>query len=408
MNLAYRAYDQTGREIADVIDAAGTAEAAEALRRKGLYVTEIHPAGASGRTRPRSGARRRGKSRLKNLSTFTRQLYVLVGSGTPLVDALGALRRQAQDDAWASVIADIRSQVEEGKSLCAAMENHSECFDPVYRSLIAAGESSGTLPLMLDRLGALVQKRLHTRNIVLGAMVYPCMLLGIATGVLGVLLIFVIPRFADLFRTLGAPLPGSTKFLIGLSGFLRAYWWALGAAIGGIVVAARLWLRSGSGRRGVDSLLLRLPQIGRITRSFITARITRLLGVLVEGHVPIVEALHLAREAANNSLYAELLSRAEDAVIRGQSVSSVLAGSDLISPSVGEALRSGEQSGQLGRLLLEISDFLDEDNEIILRSLTSIMEPAILVLLGLLVGTIAVSLFTPLFDVTSIMQGGGQ
>ncbi len=406
MKIGYRGFNKSGREVTDTIDARSPAEAAESLRRRGLYVAEMTQAGESLSS---AGKRVRwlGRGRrLKDLSMFTRQLYVLVSSGTQLVQALGALERQVKEGSWRDAIAHTRRQVEEGATLAEAMAAYPEYFDPIYLSLVTAGESAGNLPIMLERLGKLTQKRLQIRNSILGAMIYPVLLLVLASAVLTVMLLFVVPRFAGLFEELEVPLPASTKTLIGLSHALESYWWALLIIIGGGVAALRAYLKSPAGKEAHDTALLRLPGVNRIVRNFATARITRLLGVLLEGHVPVLEALRLTRNGAGNVHYAGLITQAEEAVTQGDPISSAFLESDLIAPSISEAVKSGEQSGRVGPLLLDISDFLDEENEIITRSLMSIIEPVILIFLGALVAFVALSLFMPLFDLTSMTRGG--
>jgi len=354
---------------------------------------------------PRFGA---GKGRrLRNLVTFTRQLHVLVSSGTPLVQALGALERQAKDEHWRAVVADVRKQVEEGVPLSDAMEMHPKYFDNVCRSLMKAGEAGGHLDAMLERLGKLVRGQLHVRSSVTGAMVYPIVLVFISVTVLIILLTFVLPRFALLFQNLGSPLPPTTKIVMAASDLLRGYWWLMIAALGGSIFAARRWMSTSSGKRALDAAAVRLPLLGPMVRSFIAARVTRLLGIQVESKVPLLDALKLTRQAAGNVFFEELIASAEDAATRGQPVSSAFAASSLISPAVSEAIKSGEQSGQLASLLLNIADFLDEENDVVIRSLTSIIEPLILIVLGVLVGFVALSMFLPLFDLTSATSGGG-
>lgn len=402
MRLAYRAYDGTGKEVMDTVEASNAVDATETLRRRGLFVTKIREDAAPARERAGGGGWLGRRRRLKNLAMFTRHLQVLVASGTPMMEALQALERQIQDRAWRSAIADVRMQVEEGRSLSEAMERRPGYFDALYRSLIAAGESSGKLRAMLQRLAVLQRKRLHVYSAIMSAMVYPALLLVVATGVLSLLLIFVVPRFGELFATLGAPLPASTKILIDISRFLGSYWWIVLSGIVAAVVAAKLWLGTPAGHRAVDTVVLRLPQLGRVARSFITARIARVLGMLLEARVSVIEAIEHARAAAGNFHYARLLSHAENAVIRGEPISAAFADTNLIAPCLYEAIRSGERSGQVGPLLLEIADFMDEDNETMVRCLTSIIEPFILIVLGLLVGLVALSLFTPLFDITAM------
>jgi len=404
MKLAYRAFDSTGRSVADTIEAANVAEATETLRRQGLFPTEIGQAG--GGSAPVAGARpvrrKRGSRQLKNLAVFSRQLHVLVASGTPLVEALGALERQTKDNAWRGVLAGVREKVEEGVSLSEAMNAFPGYFDPVCLSLISVGESGGMLPEMLDRVAMLTRKRLQIHNSVVGAMIYPALLISVSLGVLAVMFIFVVPRFAELFKTLDVPLPGSTKALIGVSGFLKAYWWALLLAGGGLVTSAKLWLGTPAGRRSKDTAVLRLPKLGDIARSFSTARIARVLGVLLNSHVPLLEALALTGRAMRNVNYAELIARAEDAVTHGEPLSSAFNDERLIDPSVYQALHNGEQSGHVGEVLINVADFLDEENDVVVRSLTSIIEPVILIFLGALVALVALSMFMPMFDLTAM------
>lgn len=347
---------------------------------------------------------------MKSLTMFTRQLQVLVATGTPLVQSLAALERQSQNPAWRSVIADIRRRVEEGVPLSAAMECHPKCFDTIYRSLIAAGESAGNLEQMLARLAALTRQQLKVRSSIIGTLTYPCLLLVVAIGVLGLMIGFILPRFSGLYETLDSPLPPSTKVLMWLSEMLRAYWWAVLGVLIPTGIGVKVWLATSRGQRLIDTVLIRLPQFGKIVRSFATARITRLLGVLVESHIPLLDALALTRQSAGNSHYADLIGKAEDAVTRGDPMSSAFAappGDRLVTPYVTEAIRNGEQSGQVGPLLLSISEFLDEENEVVIKSLTSIIEPMILIMLGLMVGAIAMSMFLPLFDLTAAAGGGG-
>jgi type II secretory pathway component PulF len=410
MKFSYQAFDAAGKAVSGSTDANDANDAMEALRRQGLYVTTVQAASETAATSGRAGGARHGRTsggrQLKHLAMFTRQLSVLMTSGTPLVQALGSLERQAADKSWRAVVTTLRTKVEEGATLAQAMESRPDVFDPVCRSLISAGESGGSFDTMLDRLATLTRRQMHVRNAVAGALIYPTLLVVVAIGVLATMLLFVLPRFAGLFQTLDVALPPTTKMLMGLSAFLRSYWWTL--PLGGLVAgfSGHAWLNTAAGRRARDTILLRLPVIGPILKSFAVARIARVLGVLLNGKVPLLDALVLARHTARNVHYVDLVARAEDSVTRGSSMSAAFATGNLVTPSLCEAIKSGEQSGQMGPLLLSIADFLDEDNEVVLKSLTSILEPVILIVLGLLVGFVALSMFMPLFDLTSMTQGG--
>ena len=415
MKLAYEAFDAAGKRLRGTVEAASAHDATEALRRQGLFVASVEEAsaaaggGGGGSAIPAGKRTKMGKGRkLKNLAMFTRQLAVLVASGVALVDALGALERQSKDAAWRQLVATIRLRVEEGVPLSEAMAAHPDVFDAVARSLIAAGEAGGIFDVMLDRLAVLTKKSLHVRQAVVGALVYPALLMVLGVNVLAMMLLFVLPRFAGMFESLDTPLPASTKMLMDVSDLLRTYWWA---ALGGLVgggFGLRYWLTTATGKRAFDTFVVRAPGLKAITQSFAIARITRVLGTLLNGRVPLLDALALARQSSKNVHFAALVAKAEDAVTRGATMSSAFAESTLVSPSIVEAMRSGEQSGQVAVLMLNISDFLDEENEVVIKSLTSILEPIILIGLGILVGFIAVSMFLPLFDLTSLAQQGGH
>jgi len=410
VKLTYQAFDKTGRQVADTIEAGNSAEATDVLRRRGLYVTEITagdggtgpaagPAAARERTRPR---------RMKSVALLTSQMHVLVSCGTPLVETLGALARQTTDRALRAAIADVQARVEEGVALSTAMESHPQFFTPVYRSLIAAGEASGNLAGMLERLATTVRKQVRIRNALVGAMIYPALLTVVAVGVLGLMFIVVIPRFGELFESLGVPLPPTTQALVAISEALIAYWPLAVLAVVAPAVGVPIWLATRTGRQMTENLILALPQVGSIVRSFSTARIVRLLGVLLAADVPILEAIDLTRRSVRSHRYDALLARTQDAITAGDTMTAVWSRSDLVTPSVQEVVRNGERTGQVSRMLLSAADFLDEENELIVRSLTSIVEPVILIGMGLVVGLVAVSLFTPLFDLTSMTQGGAH
>jgi type II secretory pathway component PulF len=409
MKLEYKAFDSGGKATAGVIEAADVIAATDLLRHKGLYVAEVTSSAAPAVEKTGVGVRRRrisGGQKLKNLALFSRQLGVLMSSGTQLVDALRALERQARPGPWREVIASLRVRVEEGASLSDAMAAHSDYFDVIVRSLVGAGESSGHLLEMFDRLAVLKQKQLRVRNSVVGALIYPCLLLSLGLNIFVGLLLFVIPRFAGLFQMLAVPLPATTRVLVVISEIFRGYWWLIGPLVIGAVVALVVYLRTPRGRQFRDTAVLRLPYLGRIARSFSTARIVSLLSVLLQAHLPVLEALRLVRQAAGNTRYQDLIVKAEDYVSRGEPMSTAFADSTLIDPAVHEAIRSGEESGEIDKMLVNIATFLDEENEVIVRSLTSIMEPVILIVMGLLVGLIAVCMFLPLFDLTAMTQGG--
>lgn len=414
MKFSFRAFDRSGKAVRETLEAASVAEADDILRKRGLFVAELVASGAGGVAAADKAVSHRASrfggrgKRLRNMAMFVRQLSVLVSTGTPMVDAISSLERPLPNGHWRNALNDIRSRIEEGSPFSVAIERHPEYFDGVARSLIAAGESGGQLDEMLKRLASLTRQQLKVRASILGALAYPSILITIATGVLAVMLFFVLPRFEGLFQALGSPLPPTTRLLMDFSAILRAYWWAVLGGMGALSFGVWSYLSSAAGRRHLHTIAVSLPLLGRVTQALITARITRVLGVLLAGRVPMLEALALTKQASGNVLFEDLLARAEELVTKGDNISAALADSPLLNRSVVEAMRSGERSGQLATVLLDVSDFLDEDNDIVLRSLSSVVEPLILIVLGVVIGFVAVSMFLPLFDLATAAQGGGS
>lgn len=411
MKLAYNAVSATGTPISDIVDASSIDEAMEMLRGKGLFVTQIEPE-AESKARAKSKAKSAGISfksktkRLKDVAMFSRQLNVLIATGTPLADGLAALERQVRDVEFKAQLAIIREQVEHGLTLYEALGKAPKYFDEVYRNIIKAGEASGSLPTMLDRLATLTRKQVQVRSQITGAMVYPSLLILISIGVLAIMLTVVMPRFTGMFESLDVPLPATTMMLMAASDILRAFWWAVLLGCVGGAVALHFGIRTPTGKRVKDGLMLTVPVLSDVTRSYATARIARLMGVLIECNVPLLETIQLVRNATGNSRYEAMMIQAEETVITGEPVSAAFADDKLIEPAFYEAVRNGEQSGRLSMLMVTVADFMDEENDTRLRALTSLFEPLILVFLGLMVGGIAISMFMPMFDLTS-MAGGG-
>lgn len=404
MKFRYSAFDRAGAPKSAVIEASSPADASEMLRREGLFVAELKPVGeavaaAAGR------ATTRGTRRVRLVASFSRQMAVLVTNGTRVADALVAMERQARDPGWHETIADIRRRVEEGSTFSDSIASHPDSFDAVAVSLVRAGESSGRLDIMLQRLADISLQRLRIRQTVIGAMVYPCVLLGISVAVVLAMLFFVLPRFSGLFESMQVPLPPTTRLLMSLSALLTGYWFVLAPLAMGLAAMLVLWIRSGAGRRSLDALIIRAPIVGGVARSFATARVARMLGLLMDARVSLLESLELAREASSNHAYRALLSSTTELVQKGEALSQCLSKGELIDAAVIEALRSAERSGTIGPVLISMADYLDEENRAAIKSITSLLEPAILIVLGLVVGFIATSMFLPLFDLTS--AGGG-
>lgn len=409
MKFRYQAFDRAGAAKAAVIEAASLQEAGDKLRQEGLFVSTLAEVGDSVAAAG-SGARFRGLGvgRAKHVAQFVRQLSVLVGTGTRLADALVAMEKQCRDPGLRSAIGEVRARVEEGQPFADGLASQPAYFDTVAVNLVRAGESSGRLDAMLKRLAEITVQQLRVRQTVVGAMVYPVVLIAISIKVLLAMMFFVLPRFTGLFESLGVPLPPTTRALLWTSGVLLSYWWAILVATAGVVAVVVMWVRSPAGRDRIEQVLLSAPLVGRMLRSFVTARIARLLGLLMEAKVPLLEALSLVGASVGTGRYRALLAQAAEDVQRGESLSVCLGRDGLLEISVVEGLRSAERTGNSGQVLSSMADFLDEENRTNLKTLTSLIEPAILITLGVVVGFIAISLFLPLFDLTSAGSGGAH
>ncbi len=410
MKFAYKAFDVSGKVVLGTIDANDANDAREILRKKGVFATEVNEDNGSG-PRVHAGNLRTEKAKLVEVAQFMREMAILVGTGTPLAEALRSMERQTRGAEFKGIVTDLCKAVEQGESLSDAMARFPRAFDGVACSLVRAGEEGGQLDAMLDRLSRLLRQVQKVRGALIGAMIYPILLITVAFTVLSALVGFVLPKFEDLFKSLQAPLPPTTKALLALGAFVKENWWGVLIGLAVVIVSVVMYLRSESGKATVHRLMVVLPGVGKVVRAFSVARLSRVLGVLVEGKVPLLDALKLTRASVWSRVYASLVDRAEQSLIRGEPLHTAfhtkIGSTELVTPSVCEAVRNAEKSGRLGSVLMSVADHLDEDNELVVKSLTSIIEPVILIVLGIVVGFVAISMFLPLFDLTSATSSGG-
>ncbi|RJP36680.1 MAG: type II secretion system F family protein [Phycisphaerales bacterium] len=403
MNLVYQAVDGSGRRVNDIIEAGDVREAVEKLRRTGLLVIEIEPASDRTRAKPVRAHQRSQDARLplKPLLFFTKQMAMLLRSGSGVVPALTAVRRQLRKPGHLTVVNQLISDLEQGVPLADAMGKHPRTFEPSYRAVIAAGEASATMPDMFDRLAGILGRRRALRNKIIGALAYPAFLILLCTKVLAALLLFVIPRFAVMFETLRLELPASTSFLLSLSSWLRSYWEWLVIGIGAAVIIVTASVASATGRQFLIDIQTEIPLFGRLASRLIQGQLFRTLGTLIECRVGLLEALELCRGVTGNRRFRKLIHEIEESVTGGDQISSALMRSGFISPSIYYSIHTGEESGNLGPAISFCAQALEEDNTELIGTLTRLFEPMILLLMGVVVGTVAVSLFLPLFDMTA-------
>lgn len=405
MILTYEAVDSRGRTSSDSVEAASKQEAVAQLRREGLFVMSI--AEGAGRAVASDFLRagdRRDRLPLAVLVMFTRQMTMMLRSGSSVVPAVSAIRRQMKNPAHAAIFDKMIADLEDGVTLTDALRQHPRTFDAVYCAVVAAGEASASLPKMFERLAGSVSKRRALRNKILGSLAYPVLLICMSTSILFSLLFFVVPRFNDMFIQLDVEAPASTKILLAFSAFLASHWLLVLVAVCVIVGGATVGLMSRRGRQWRSNVQIRIPIVGRLRSRLIQGEVFRTMGTLLEARVGVLESLELVRESTQNDRFQALFARIEETVTSGGNLSTACEESGLVEPYICQAIQTGESSGCIGEALLFSSDILDETNSELLSTVMKLLEPVILIAMGFVVGSVAISLFLPLFDLTAALQ----
>jgi len=398
MHFAVEAMRPDGTVVAERLVAADRAAAVETLREKGWIVMRLEEVAQPRTVLPGSLPLRSGKPSARDLILFTRQMKMLLEAGAPLVPALEAAGNQTSKPAMRALLARLRSAVEEGDSLAAALEAEGAAFDPVFRSMIAAGEATASLPDVFGRLSHLAQQQLQVRKMIIAALVYPAVLVVLLIGVMCVLLFFVVPRFSVLFSNLRSPMPASTRFLFDLSAWLKNGWpYVLAGAFALVAAGVIAWCLPGT-RARLDALTLRLPVIGKLAARLILARVIRVWAAMLRCHVPLLEAIRQSRDAVSNVAFLNMIAQVEETVSSGGRMAQAIAATNLADPIIVSALRTGEENGRLVEAVDFVSSWMDDDNTSAVQSLTRLAEPLLLALMGVVVGFVAMSLFLPLFD----------
>ena len=405
MNLTYEAVDATGTRRSARLEAPNVHSAVEQLRRDGLYVTDIRetPCGDVDVPHTATGVRV-GRLPFKTLVLFARQMAMLLRAGSGVVPALMAIKRQLPKPERAAVLDQLIHDLEDGLTLTEALRKQPQSFDCVFCSIIAAGEASATLADMFERLAVILQKRNGVRKKIIGAIAYPGLLIVMSFHIMGVLLFFVLPRFGAMFEQLGIDPPASTKFLLAVAMTLRTYWPLFIVAALACGVGAGLLFFGRRGRRWLGDRLIGVPLVGRVLSQLIQGQLLRTMGVLIEARVGLLETLELSRGVTENVRFSHLFDQLDETVTAGGSIYTVFERSPLIAPHVSQAIRTGEESGNLGGAISYCADALDETNEELVNAAARLLEPLILIGMGFVVGLVAVSLFMPLFDMTAAMQ----
>ncbi len=408
MPFTYEAVDNAGKELSAVIDADTADDAMAMLHAQGLFVTRVTEVAdeASARTGSRAGSLLAGKAgNARDRMLLTQQMSMMLHAGSQVVPALTAIQQQIEKPKWRQIIQNVCRRVEDGASLSDAMSDYPEAFDQTFRAIISAGESSGSTAEAFDRLSAMTKTQQEIKVRIIGALVYPALLTLMSVGVVGVLMFYVLPKFDELYSTLGTELPLITVVMISMSRWITDHSLAVGVLLAGLVILPILGFRLPAVKRFQDTLVTNLPLISKVVQRVILARIFRVWGTLIRSNVPLLEGLQLCRSSTNNCQFIEMIDGVVDAIEDGDSVGDALAQSKLVPPTMVSAIATGEQSGQLGKSLIFLADYLDEENTEAIGTLTRLAEPLILILMGAVVGAIAIALFLPLFDLTAAARG---
>jgi len=390
----------TGERIADTMEAA-----VAALRRDQIMVTQINP--VKEQAAPKAPKKARTKSvGAKDLAVFTRQFSVMIGAGLPLVQCLEILGTQAENQNFGQVILATRADVEAGLSLADAMRRHPKAFDALFTNMIAAGEAGGILDAILKRLATYIEKAVKLKGQVKSAMIYPVAVIVIAAVVVGAILWKVIPTFATLFAGLGAELPLPTRVVIALSNGLVRFGPFLIAGLVGLGFAFRSYYATPGGRMMIDSIVLKMPVLGLLMRKIAVARFCRTLSTLLASGVSILEALDITARTAGNAVVEKAIQTTRKSIEGGETIAQPLKETAVFPPMVVQMIGVGESTGALDTMLSKIADFYEEEVDVAVAGLLTLLEPIMIALLGGVVGGIVIAMYMPIFALISNLTGG--
>jgi type IV pilus assembly protein PilC len=400
----FEAMDTAGEEVKDQIEAMNEEEAQQKIKQMGYFVTKLTAIGVAkgkgGKKKKRTGKKRKtftiGGVSNKMLCTFTRQFSTLQDAGLPVLRSLKILENQMKPSVLKNSLIDIVDDVESGSALSEAMAKQPKCFDRLYVNMVKAGEAGGALEVILQRLADFKEKAQSLKRKVIGAMVYPAVVIMVAIGILCFIMVSIIPKFKKIFDEFGMQLPTATQVLIDTSMWFANYWWVLPIFPVAFWLFIKLICLSRTGRFAVDWLKLKIPIMGKIIEKTIVARTMRTLGTLIASGVPILEALSIVRETATNAVFERCFSRVYESIREGETIADPLRESRLVDDMVVNMVEVGEETGDLDAMLYKIADFYDEEVDTLVKSLISLLEPIMIVVLGFIIGAIVISLFLPL------------
>jgi len=397
--FAYRGRSGAG-VVAGEIEADDRPGAVAQLRAKGVIATSVQERQAKAAAVKKIG----GSVKDKDLAIYTRQFSTMVDAGLPIAQCLSILSEQSDSKTLRDVTSRITTEVEGGATLAESFKKYPRVFNDLFVNMLAVGESGGVLDVVLQRLSGYIEKAAKLKSKVKGAMVYPVTIIGVAALVIIFMMIFVIPTFAKMFQGLGADLPVPTRIVMFLSDFTQRYIVVMVIAGAGAIYALKRYYATDQGSKVIDAFLLKVPVIGMLIRKVAVARFTRTLGTLISSGVPILEGLLITARSAGNRVVEATVMQARAAVTSGRTLSEPLKGSTVFPPMVVHMISVGENTGALDQMLQKIADFYDDEVDTAVGALTALLEPMMIVFLGVVVGGLVVAMYLPIFKLVTIMK----
>ena len=400
MVFRYKAVNTHGACSEGQLDAADTRAAVYRLQSMGLIPVSIEE--PAGRRSSRSKGISLQRVSKKDILFFTEELSTLVHAGLPLDRSLTIAAELASKPALRNVIHDVLNQIKAGKSLAESLSAHPRYFSRLYVNMVRAGEAGGVLDVILQRLVEFERSADELRSYLISALIYPVLLTGVGAASIGILLYFVIPKFASIFAEMGAAIPPATMAMLWLSEATRSYWWVALGSVAAIIAAIRYWIGTSGGRRTWDALKLRLPVLGSTILKMEMARFARTLGTLIASAVPLIAGVRIVQDIASNKIVAEGISRIADGAKRGEGVSRPMRDAGVFPGLAIHLVEVGEETGRLDVMLLQVADVYEKDVKTSIKALTSVFEPVIILVMGIIVGTVVLSMLMAIFSINEI------
>ncbi|MCA9522031.1 MAG: type II secretion system inner membrane protein GspF [Myxococcales bacterium] len=417
----YRGLSTKGKQVRGVFDAENPRALRTALKRQEIYLTEFVEQNASGSDR---GAARKAniteaavtsreidfrkyfqRVRKMDVAIATRQLATLLRAGIPMVESLNAIIDQTEQEKFKAIITQVRKAVNEGSSLANALVEHKAIFGDLYVNMIRAGETSGTLDLVCSRLADFTESQVEMRSKLVGAMMYPVIMVIVAVSIVTLLMVFLVPKMVEMFEMLGSEIPLMTRILIGISGFIGSWWWLLIMLFAGSVYGFRKWKETDGGRVRWDGFTLKVPVFGKLLRMIAVARFSRTLGTLLKSGVPVLNAMTIVNNIVTNRVLNKVIEEARDSIKEGESIAAPLKRSGQFPPLMTHMIAIGEKSGHLEEMLENVAGAYETEVESRISAMTSILTPLIIVFMGIVVALLAMSFLLPMLKMNEAIGG---